>query len=187
MIDAEPEVVVTGSCWMGSGVGAIETALREMLAGARQEVALTAYAMSGGAAAVCDWLEEALARGVVVNLIVDHLAGQAVEIQSRLHSLCATYPHFCLYDFGGDDTTVLHAKAVVVDRSQALVGSSNLTWRGMAENYELGLLVTGRVAENVAAALDRLKASSHAKQVGLIACGYPLCCNQGRSRRYRSL
>ena len=37
----------------------------------------------------------------------------------------------------------LHAKVVIADEAQAIVGSANLTSRGTDRNYELGLLLRG--------------------------------------------
>jgi phosphatidylserine/phosphatidylglycerophosphate/cardiolipin synthase-like enzyme len=171
--DTRVSVVVTGTVWMGSGIGSIESALERLFREAEQEIALTAYTISSGADLLFEWLETALARGIQVRLIINRLNDQPTDVVSRLHRLAIDYPHFHLYDFGAEgdaDTfaslsTSLHAKAIVVDRRLALVGSSNLSRRGMFTNYELGVLVEGPAAADVARAMDILFASQHAVRI----------------------
>jgi PLD-like domain len=55
--------------------------------------------------------------------------------------------------------TKLHAKALVVDRLDALVTSANLTFHGLESNLELGLRVRGPQAGWIAERFDHLIAS----------------------------
>jgi len=150
---------------MGSGIGSIESALERLFREAEQEIALTAYTISSGADLLFDWLEAALTRGVQVRLIINRLNDQPPDVVSRLHRLAIAYPHFHLYDFSAEGDADLHAKVVVVDRRLALVGSSNLSRRGMITNYELGVLVEGLVATKIARAIDLLCASQHTVRI----------------------
>lgn len=75
------------------------------------------------------------------------------------------YPHFFLYDFSSEGWSDLHAKVIVADRSKAVVGSSNLSRRGMLTNYELAVLVEGNAAVTVAKAVDRLFDSENVNRV----------------------
>lgn len=149
-------IVVTGLSWMGSGIGSIETAIEKLFREAREEIALTAYAITGGADLLLDWMEAALDRGVQVRMIVNRLEDQSSEVRVRLRNMVARYPHFHLYNFAPDDDFDMHAKVIVVDRLLALVGSSNLSRRGLTNNHELAVLVQGPPAAEVARALDLL-------------------------------
>jgi len=62
-----------------------------------------------------------------------------------------------VYDFRSDQSTEgLHAKAVVVDRRVALIGSANLSFRGMVGAHEMAVILRGPSAALVAGSIDRL-------------------------------
>jgi len=154
-------VVVTGTAWMGGGIGSIESALERLFREAEQEIALTAYTINSSADRLFDWLEAALTRGVQVRLVSNRLNSQPLNVVARLHRLARTYPHFHLYSFASEGEVDLHAKTVVVDRRLALIGSSNLSRRGLLTNHELAVLVEGPAAADVARAIDLLGTSQH--------------------------
>lgn len=156
MSKTKVNIVVTGTTWMGSGVGSIESALEQLFREAEQEIALTAYAISSSADLLFDWLEMALARGILINAVINHLTEQPHDVVTRLRRLVTTYPHFHLYDFISEDEADLHAKAIVADRRIALIGSSNFSRRGLLKNHEIAVLVQGPVAAVAAGVLDRL-------------------------------
>jgi phosphatidylserine/phosphatidylglycerophosphate/cardiolipin synthase-like enzyme len=147
---------------MGSGIGSIETALKHLLGGAREDVAITAYSISSSADPLFEWIEGALMRGVRVKLIYNKLSRLKKGARSRLESLAKEYPHFHLYDFADKKTYDLHAKAVVADRQKAIVGSSNLSVGGVLGNHEMAMMVEGSAAASVAKVIERLLRSSYA-------------------------
>jgi phosphatidylserine/phosphatidylglycerophosphate/cardiolipin synthase-like enzyme len=166
MSDGSAKVVVTGPGWMGDGLGSIETALERLMREATREILITAYSVTSGADRLLDWLEDALARGVEVRLIVNRVSGQAaVKTIKRLHRLVGTYPYFYLYDFQPDEQADLHAKIFVVDRDRALIGSSNLSRRGLLNNHELAVLIQGVPVRSVASAIDRLVNSRYVRRI----------------------
>jgi len=141
---------------MGSGIGSIESALGKLFREAKQEILLTAYSITSGADILFDWLDIALSRGVEIKMIVNHLEGQPPVVIQKLQGLVKKYQHFYLYDFHRDEWVDLHAKLVVADRQIAIVGSSNLSRRGLLTNYELALSITGQVATDIACAVDSI-------------------------------
>lgn len=149
-------VYVTGIGWMGGGIGSIESALERLFRQAEHEILLTVYVLGNRMDLLFGWLEEALSRGVEITLIINRLSNQTREVADQLLHITQIYPHFHLYDFFAPGETDLHAKVVIVDRQVALVGSSNLSKRGLLGNHELALLVEGSAATGVAAAIDRL-------------------------------
>ncbi|MCZ7570687.1 MAG: phospholipase D family protein [Ardenticatenaceae bacterium] len=166
MSEIRVSVAVTGIAWMGSGTGSIESALERLFREAEQEIGLTAYTVSSGADLLFDWLEAALARGVQVRLVVNRLDSQPADVATRLKRLATTYSHFHLYDFRCESEADLHAKAIIADRRLALVGSSNLSRRGLLANHELAVLIEGPAAADVARAMDRLFASRYVMSIG---------------------
>ena len=153
-------IAVTGLTWMGSGIGSIETALEKLFREAHEEITLTAYSITGGADILLDWMEAALDRGVRVSMVVNRLEDQSPEAKSRLQEFAGRYTYFRLYDFARDRGYDLHAKVIVIDRRQTLVGSSNLSRSGLLNNHELAVLVEGPAATEVARALDLLLADA---------------------------
>jgi phosphatidylserine/phosphatidylglycerophosphate/cardiolipin synthase-like enzyme len=160
MSESQIHVVVTGLDWMGGGIGSIEAALERILREAQLEVVFTVYSISSRNDLLLKWLENTLSRGVVVKMLLNRPDSQPPGVIHLLQQLRRRYQHFSVLQFVGDDEVALHAKTVVVDRRLALVGSSNLSQRGMLSNYELGLLVEGPAAAEIALAIDRLLNSS---------------------------
>lgn len=160
-------VAVTGGAWMGSGVGSIESALTALFREAEEEVTLTAYAISDSADLLFDMLDAALARGIQVKLIVNRLSGQPARAVGQLRALAQIYPHLHLYDFTLKEGEDLHAKVIVADRRRAMVGSSNLSRRGLIANHELAVLIEGAPAEEIARVLEFLCSRKYAWPVSL--------------------
>ncbi|MEW6505537.1 MAG: phospholipase D-like domain-containing protein [Chloroflexota bacterium] len=159
-------VLVTGLAWMGGGVRSIESALNELLQSAQNEVLITAYTISNISDRVSGKLEIALSRGATVHLIVNRLNTQPKTAFESLKSLGDKYPYFHMYSFESDEESAdLHAKAVVIDRKRALIGSANISFRGWTTNHELAVLITGPAAGDIARAIDRLRFSKFCYQV----------------------
>lgn len=150
-------VAVTGMGWLGAGVPAVERTIIELMAAAEREIILTVYSMTPGSGRVQEELERALGSGIRCTLLVNRVRDQHPEIQSTLQRLAAQYPDtLSVNDFVGEDIEGLHAKIVVVDRTAALVGSPNLSLRGMAAAHELAVIVRGPTAEAIAGRVEML-------------------------------
>jgi cardiolipin synthase len=150
------KVVVTGTEWMGSGVGSIETVMSELFKKAKNEIFISVYSIGTSSDLVFEWIEKALSRGVKIKMIINRLNEQPGQIKEQLKTLLLTFPHFELFEFNSSDGVDLHAKVIVVDHNKALVGSSNLSRRGLISNFEMGLLVEGPAANTVANTLNKL-------------------------------
>jgi len=157
------KVVVTGSAWMGKGTGSVESAIEDMLHGAKDEIQIAAFRITEGGAQFLRLLEESLARGVHATLIVNKFSSQPKVVQNTLDNMAIRFPHFVQVDFDPDSKAQdLHAKIIVVDRSVALVGSPNLSWKGLVLNHELAVVLSGPVAGTIAHLLDLLVMDSYA-------------------------
>jgi cardiolipin synthase len=161
----QTQVVVTGLAWMGSGIGSIESAMERIFREAEQEILITSFTISNETDLLLEWLETALARGILVKMIINNIPGQPDEIMDRLKVISRTYSHFILFNFEGGQGHDLHAKVIVADRKMAIVGSSNLSRRGLLLNHELALFVRGSSAENVSRAFDKLLSSPLVNQL----------------------
>lgn len=146
---------VTGLGWMGTGVRSIQTALKEMLRDAQDEVLICAYSMTGGAGDVLEEFEACLKRGVRVVAVVNRFVSQPQGVQRYFQQLTTTYEYCQVYSFNDFDEE-LHSKLIVIDRKVALVGSANLSMRGMQQNYELGVLIRNSEVQVIAGCFDNL-------------------------------
>ncbi len=155
-IQNKVNVVVTGTEWMGSGVGSIETVIADLFKTVISELHISAYAISNSSDLFFEWLEKALQRGVKVKILINRLDEQPFEVRGRLKNLLIKYPHFFLYEFKSTENVDLHAKVIAIDHKKALVGSSNLSKRGLITNFEMGLLVEGPVADTITNTLEKL-------------------------------
>lgn len=156
--------VVTGLGWMGTGIRSVQSALREMLQGAKQEVLLCAYSVSGGAGEILDEFENTLRRGIRLTAVINRFDQQPQDIQQYFLRLVSSYPYCQVYTFS-DPVEELHSKLVVVDRTVALVGSANISMRGMRQNYELGVLLTNAEVSAIAQCVDDLLTFSAVSQI----------------------
>lgn len=160
-------VVATGMNWLGGGVAGVERTMADLIAGARREVILTAYSVTSGSERIWDEVARALATGVMCTIVIDRLREQEVGIQAFLDRLAAAHPrNLRLFDFSCDDARGgLHAKVLVVDRATAVVGSANLSHRGLVGAHELAIVVRGPTAEVVAEQVDRLLRGGDARPI----------------------
>jgi phosphatidylserine/phosphatidylglycerophosphate/cardiolipin synthase-like enzyme len=155
-------IAVTGTAWIGGGIGSVEDLILKLLKEAEHEVLLTAYSITAGSFRVMDRIEAAVATGIRTRLIVDRFDEQEPKARQRLQYLIRQFPKlFTVRDFaGGSGGSHLHAKTLVVDRRKAVVGSANLTFHGMMTAHELAVVIEGPAAEAIAGRIDLLAESS---------------------------
>ncbi len=169
MNDERLRVVVSGTTWMGSGLGSIESALYQLFTQANDEIQIIAYAISSAAPLLFQQLTAVLQRGVRVRLIINRFTLQPLTVQQACYRLLEQFPHlFHVFSFVSQRNEAdLHAKAIVVDRYHALIGSANLSLRGLMDNHELGVVINGAGAADIAKAIDVLITSPHIFPVSL--------------------
>ena len=149
------ETVVTGLAWMGTGVRSVQSALKDMLREAEREILLCAYSITVGADEILEEFENCLKRGIKFHGIINRFQNQPQEIQQYFLDLVSKYPYCQIYNFN-DPIEELHSKLIVVDRSVALIGSANLSRRGMKQNYELGIILHNEEVNTVSKCFDSL-------------------------------
>jgi len=114
----------------------------ELIDAAVDEILLVSFAAQPDAEIVAA-LAEAVSRGVQLTLLAERFADNAsfrggedwsAELTAtRLYWPASERPH----------GAALHAKALVIDATVALVGSANFTRPGMERNLECGILIRG--------------------------------------------
>lgn len=162
-------VVVSGTAWMGSGLGSIESALYRLFTEANDEIMIVAYAVSTATPLLFQQLEAALQRGIRIRCLMNRFYMQPYGVQQRFRDMLQGFPHLLqVFSFTPQsDEADLHAKTIIVDRYYALVGSANLSLRGLMDNHELGIVITGAGAAEIARAVDLLLASPYTSSIRL--------------------
>lgn len=156
-------VAATGMAWLGGGVPSVDRILVDAISDARREILATSYSMSFGSRQVLEGIAEAAESGIRVALVVNDIDDQPLEIRNYLRELRAGNPDSVdIHDFDTPDAMgSLHAKLVVVDRMVAVVGSSNLTYRGLVASHEFAVRVEGPTAARVAQQIEALSNSRY--------------------------
>jgi phosphatidylserine/phosphatidylglycerophosphate/cardiolipin synthase-like enzyme len=166
---AQPEIEIawTGPEADGPLVRPTATVIEEMLRGVREagEVLIVGYSLTAGPAsrmaAIIELLGEVSRRRAVVTMVLHR--DEAARNRSNLLAawdVRAVRPRLLTWDPPPEfPYTKLHAKALVVDRLEALVTSANFTLHGLQANLELGLRVRGPQAQAIALKFDHMIAS----------------------------
>ncbi len=156
--DIKPRIAVSGTTWMGRGIDSIEKEVTDIFSNARTEIQIMAYSISTRAPELFDLMKLALKNGVTIKLVVNDFDGIKEYTKKKLLKLEAS-KKFSLFGYvpnKNNNEDALHAKIIVGDRNVAILGSANLSWRGMVSNYEIGVVLHGDVASDVANLVDTL-------------------------------
>lgn len=144
-------------------VRATAQVLAELAAAATRELILVTYSAKPYQP-LLDQIAAAIARGVVVSVVVETLAGAGGALSGAEPAAAfASVPGVELWhwppEHRSEDSAKMHAKVAIADRTALLVSSANLTQSGVNANIEAGLLVRGGTAPRRAAEhIDELKA-----------------------------
>ncbi len=133
------------------GTAGYERLLVELVHEAREEVTIVSpYLIPDDALLTA--VRNAVARSVAVNLIVSHVVDQRlVRLAQRSYYQELLEAGVRIYRYRSH---LLHTKAVAVDRTVGIVGSSNADMRSFALNAEISLILHG--GDTVAPLLDVL-------------------------------
>jgi hypothetical protein len=161
------EIAWTGPEADGPLVRPTRLVIEEMLRGVREtgEILLVGYAFTAppGSAmeGVIDLLELAARKEARITLVL-HKGEEddARPVIEQMWNVFLKKPKVMTWTPSkAHPYTKLHAKVLVVDRVEMLVGSANFTFHGLESNLELGLRVRGPQARAVAERFDHLIAA----------------------------
>lgn len=148
-------LLATGERIVGRGIRAFNSVVEELLRSAVREIQIAVYRIDASALPLLDILQEATCRGVRVLVVLHAMDKQPKGVRVKLFRL-AELPGVRVVDFQAENRGFLHTKAIVVDRQRAIIGSANLTWGGLIHNYEIGILIEGPEAWEIARLVDIL-------------------------------
>ena len=129
--------------------------LTQLIAGARQKIVLAAPFIQVERSLIdgplAEALQAALLRGVQIDIVS---TGQSLQSLRRVDWLNSFYQNVRLFqpETNVDQERQLgsHAKFCLADETEVYVGSANLTGPGLYENLEMGFLVHGKHAKQIA-------------------------------------
>lgn len=155
--------------WTGPGTSSVSVrrsaaVLLELIRSARTEIGVVSFASFRVADALLAF-QLAAERGVTVQFILESEEDSNGRLSQHGLSPFAglrSHPRVEFYRWPFEKRpphALLHAKAVVVDREQALVTSANLTENAISSNIEIGVLIRGgdvprRISEHIASLID---------------------------------
>ena len=156
--DLQIDVVWTGPSVPGMSARRSAAALLELIRSANHELLVISFASFHIPDATIAF-NEAATRGVRLHFVLESAEESSGRFRSNDDGLSdfKNLPGACAYVWPKEQRPsggLLHAKAVVADRSRALVTSANLTGNAIDVNIELGLLIQNqpvarRIAEHV--------------------------------------
>jgi len=160
------KATITGIGWSGSGFESIGSVLEQLVANSKNEILIGAYYIgSVNEDFFLNQIKRALERGVRLVMLINRYNEQPEYARRNIDRLRFAHLNVEIYSVECPEGEDFHAKLMVVDRNKAIIGSANLSWRGLACNYELGVYVEGRTADEAARALERLIANGIAKKI----------------------
>jgi phosphatidylserine/phosphatidylglycerophosphate/cardiolipin synthase-like enzyme len=151
-------IAVTGLAWLGSGIPSVEQQMLSLVREAQREVRLCAYSITSGAMPLLREIDEVVSQGVTATVIVNAIREQPIDVRSYMTERARHVSgRWKVLDFAPvGNQTDLHAKLLTVDRSVALIGSANMSFRGMVSNHEMAVVVRGPTAATICERFDML-------------------------------
>ncbi len=154
------EIIATGPEFIKHGIRGFESAAESLIAGAQKEILIVSYLITKGALPLFEKIVNMAERGICTTVVINSLIEADEIIRDYLLEVQKkSYPLFRVFSFRDINGCNMHAKVMVVDRQKAIVGSANLSWGGIAGNYEIGVLLVGEIVWKIANLIDELIAN----------------------------
>jgi hypothetical protein len=138
--------------------------IREMIDEAEATVTIVGYRLEEYAEQIIESLNIAVRRGVKVRLVIDRAQKQLPFLKTiwKMEELPPIYTRKIKDD---DPMASIHAKIVIVDSSDLLVTSANLTFHGLHSNLEIGVRIVGKTASDAERLVNEIIRSGHLELV----------------------
>lgn len=150
------EILSTHPDIMKMGIRSTEPSMLDLINEAQDEIQILSYAITKGANRVIDALKKALARGVKVTFVLNGGDELSDNVRKALTYMKENFSYSNIYLFDSGSGIDLHAKIMVADRKKAIVGSSNLTSRGLIWNLEIGFLIEDESVWKLSEVIDSI-------------------------------
>lgn len=158
------ELVVTAPESFKVKASKTKNVVADMITSAQKSIVMTGYSISDYFKDLLDIIIGKSQSGVYIRIYVNDIEKQKQALD-RL--LAYQSKHLQLFEYiksEEDKMAALHAKMLIVDSSEMLISSANLSYHGMAGNVEIGLRVQStekaRELENIFKELVKMKVMS---------------------------
>lgn len=141
-------IIVTGSKWVKGNVLSTERAIKNLIDGAFKTLVLTIYIITNEE--LLNNITDALKRKVNVEIFLYESDELNRNVLNKIKDLTKDYPNLTLHI---STEEFIHAKVLVADTSNVIIGSANLTNKALKSNYEMGILLKD---ENIAFDVERI-------------------------------
>jgi phosphatidylserine/phosphatidylglycerophosphate/cardiolipin synthase-like enzyme len=156
-----PLIIATGLEFVNKGLRATKPVMDSLIKNADDKIHMLVYRF--GDPSLLEPIEEKVYRGVKLCIVVDRLFDtgrdgellQPQEVQDKLLEL-NKQKHVTLASFREQPRGFLHAKVIVADRREMIVGSANFSKNGMDNSYEIGFHVEGIECQKIADVIEDL-------------------------------
>ena len=152
-MSCDAKVIATGDLWVGYGIRSFQSELIETMMNARESILMTAYNITE--ISIIHTMEEVLKKRISISLyLYASETSNYHQFNDVLNYMERKYGNFRINKV---KNTVLHAKVLVSDNTDVIIGSANPTQKGMYSNYEIGLhLKSEEIARNIIMLLEKL-------------------------------
>lgn len=158
---------VSGRYWLGGDEQSAYDLLLESLLRAETSIRIVAYSLgceSPELENIFRIIKGKIHTGVEVQMIINRFWSAATYAQAKLREL--EHPNFRLLDYDPENEHEnLHAKIVIIDSKEILLGSANISKSGLFSNHEIMIRVDGgEFASRINSLIDVLASSIYVKR-----------------------
>ncbi|MDA7954781.1 MAG: phospholipase D family protein [Nitrosopumilus sp.] len=136
---------VSGKHWIGGYEQTARSLIASSLSEAKKSIRITTYSMgekSEELDEIFNIIKSKLNSGVEIQLIINRLWSTTDYAKNWLDAL--KHKNFKLLDYDPDKKTEnLHAKIIIIDSIDIIIGSANMSKSGMSANHEIMLKIRG--------------------------------------------
>lgn len=152
---------VSGRHWIGRNEKSAFDLLRETLHHATMSIRIITYSLGNRSMEldeIFDILKGKINTGVQVQLIINKFWSSTTYAQKRLTEI--QHENFSLLNYDPEhENENLHAKIIIVDSKEILIGSANMSKSGLFSNHEIMVrLIGGEFASRINSLADTLVA-----------------------------
>jgi len=160
------EIVWTGpSLNTEMDVGNTKQVIERMLKSANDKVTIVDYRITSRAESIVEELNKCLKEGVDIDLIVDNHRANERELRKCFSEISLARPRIFIRKEKESKYFKMHAKVIIIDDVQMLIGSANLTKLGTEDNFELGVLINGPIVRTMLKLLNLMIADKYFEEV----------------------
>lgn len=135
-MDTSIKVVASGKKWIGSGIISTSTVIEDLITQSKTSILITSYVLSDYQ--IINLIKNSLEKGVTIELFI-YESSLSDKIYKEIMMLDKEFIGLSIYL--SPEEEFLHAKVLISDKKEVLIGSANLSNKGLTTNYELGVLI----------------------------------------------